>query len=163
MQVLLKIKNFIITISDKFYKPFQKYIPLDMFRYGLTGGLNTLFDVFLYFIFYNFILDKQIIHIGFIAMSPHIAAFVFVFPITFTSGFLLAKYVTFTNSNLKGGNQLLRYAISVSGSIILHYLLLKFFVENVGIWPTFSKIYTVVIVTVYSFFIQKFFSFKIQK
>ncbi|MDR2010363.1 MAG: GtrA family protein [Bacteroidales bacterium] len=158
-----KIKNLIITISDWFYKPFRKYIPLELFRYGFTGGLNTLFDIFLYFIFYNFILDKEIVHIGFIAMSPHIAAFVFVFPITFTTGFLLAKYVTFTNSNLSGHNQLIRYGISVTGSIILHYILLKFFVEYVGIWPTFSKIITVAIVSVYSFFVQKFFSFRSKK
>jgi putative flippase GtrA len=160
---LSKIKNLIITISDWFYKPFRKYIPLELFRYGFTGGLNTLFDIFLYFIFYNFILDKEIVHIGFIAMSPHIAAFVFVFPITFTTGFLLAKYVTFTNSNLSGHNQLIRYGISVTGSIILHYILLKFFVEYVGIWPTFSKIITVAIVSVYSFFVQKFFSFRSKK
>lgn len=163
MQLLHKIKDLIISVADWFYKPFKKYIPQELFRYGFTGGINTLLDIFLYSIFYNFILDKQVIHIGPIAMTPHIAAFVFVFPITFITGFLLAKYVTFTNSNLRGRDQLIRYGISVTGSILLNYLVLKLFVEYVGIWPTFAKIIAVVIVTTYSFFIQKYFSFRKRK
>ena len=53
----------------------------------------------------------QIVHLGFVAISPHIAAFLIVFPMTFTSGFLLAKYVTFTASELKGRIQLFRYGL----------------------------------------------------
>lgn len=157
------IIRLINTVIDWFYKPFRHLIPIVTFRYGFTGALNTSFDIFLFFIFYNFIFKKELVEILFIAMTPHIAAFVFVFPITFTTGFLLARHITFTQSNLLGRKQLFRYGLTVLGSIIIHYFLLKFFVETLGFWPTFSKIITVAFVIVYSYFMQKYFSFRVVK
>lgn len=134
---------------------------MQTFRYAACGGGNTALDILLYFITYNFIVDKQIVHLGFVAISPHIAAFVFVFPITFSIGFLLSKYITFTDSTLRGRVQLFRYGLTVFGSIVLNYVLLKLFVESFGWYPTVSKIVTTVIVVGYSYLCQKYFTFKI--
>lgn len=153
------IRDIIISVVDFFHRPFQKYISKETFRYAATGGMNTVLDIFLYFIFYNFVLKKQVVDLGFVAMSPHIAAFVFVFPITFSFGFLLAKYVTFTRSIIRGRIQFFRYGISVSGSILLNYLLLKLFVEAFGWYATSAKIITTLIVIVYSYLVQKHFTF----
>lgn len=161
-KLLVNIRRLISSVIDWFYKPFSKFIPLVTFRYAFTGGVNTAFDIFLFFIFYNYVFDKQILELGFYAMSPHIAAFVFVFPITFTTGFVLAKYITFTQSTLRGRKQLFRYGLTVLGSIVLHYVLLKLFVEYFEIWATISKIITVSIVVVYSYFVQMYFSFKVK-
>ena len=155
-----KLKNSIISIIDWFYFPFLRFVPIELFRYAATGGANTLFDILLYFIFYRYILNMQIVDLGFIAISPHIAAFIMVFPITFTSGFLLAKYITFTASELQGRIQLLRYGLTVAGAIILNYVFLKIFVEYLGWYATFSKIVTTVIVVTYSYLSQRYFSFK---
>lgn len=154
------IQNQIIRIIDWFYFPFLHFTPKEIFRYAFTGGLNTAFDLTLYFIFYNFILDKQLIEFGFIAISPHIAAFLIVFPITFTTGFILAKYITFTASELKGRIQLFRYGVTVAGAIILNYVFLKLFVEYLGWYATFSKGVTTVIVVIYSYISQRYFSFR---
>lgn len=158
-----QISVWIIKVLDFFYPIFKNFLPKETYRYALTGGLNMVLDIFLYFIFFNFVLDKQIVELGFIAISPHIAAFLFVFPITFSTGFYLAKYVTFTQSKLHGKKQLMRYGISVGGSIILNYLLLKLFVEHFYILPTLAKIITTLIVVVYSFLAQKFYTFKTGK
>jgi putative flippase GtrA len=154
------IRDLVNSIIEWFYKPFRKIIPPETFRYAATGGANLLFDIFLYFIFYNFVFNKQVVDLGFIAFTPHIAAFVFVFPITFGTGFLLAKYITFTDSPIRGRIQLFRYALSVGGSILLNYVLLKFFVEYLYIWPTVAKIITTVIVVIYSYMVQRYFTFK---
>jgi len=160
MQALHYCRKKIISLIDFFYTPFARYIPLETFRYAATGGANTVFDIFLYFIFYRFILDKQILDLGFVAISPHIAAFLIVFPITFTSGFLLAKYITFTSSLIQGRIQLFRYGVTVIGAIFLNYLLLKLFVEGFGLYATLSKILTTFIVVTYSYFVQRLYSFK---
>lgn len=154
------LRQLIIQIIDFFYVPFRKFIPLETFRYAATGGLNTVLDIFLYFFCYNFILDKKIIDLQLVSVSPHIAAFLIVFPITFMTGFLLAKYITFTSSDIRGRIQLMRYVISVSGSIFLNYVFLKILVEFGGLWPTLSKIITTGIVIIYSYFVQKFYTFK---
>lgn len=158
-----KASHFIISLIDWFHQPFKKIIPVETFRYAATGGMNTTFDILLYFLFYNFVFQKQNVDLMVVTISPHIAAFLFVFPITFTTGFLLAKYVTFTQSLLRGRIQLFRYGVSVGGSIILNYVLLKFFVEFLGWYATFSKIATTLIVIVYSYLIQKHFTFRTGK
>ena len=154
------IRLLIIQIIDYFYTPFRKYVPLETFRYAATGGANTVLDIFLYFIFYNYILDRSVVDLQIVSISPHIAAFLIVFPITFFTGFLLAKYITFTSSEIRGRIQLIRYMISVSGSIFLNYVFLKLLVEFGEVWPTLAKIITTGIVVIYSYFAQKFFTFK---
>lgn len=154
------IRLIIIQIIDYFYTPFRGYIPLETFRYAATGGFNTVLDISLYFICYNYILDKQVIDLHIVSISPHIAAFLIVFPITFFTGFLFARFITFTSSEIRGRIQLIRYMISVSGSIFLNYVFLKVLVEFGGLWPTLSKIITTVIVVIYSYFMQKFYTFK---
>ncbi|RLD43504.1 MAG: GtrA family protein [Bacteroidetes bacterium] len=154
---------FIIRILDIFYPLFKKALPYETYKYAATGGVNMALDIFLYYIFYHYVVNESIVELGFTAMSPHIAAFIFVFPITFTTGFLLAKYVTFTDSRIKGKMQLSRYAISVGGSIVLHYFLLKLFVETLDFWPLPGKIVTVSVVVIYSFLVQKFFTFRTGK
>lgn len=154
------IRELILRTIDFFYSPFQRLIPKETFRYAATGGFNTVLDISLYFICYNFIIRKQVVDLQFVSISPHIAAFLIVFPITFFTGFLLAKYITFTGSEIRGRIQLMRYMLSVSGSIFLNYFFIKLLVEFGGLWPTLSKIITTIIVVIYSYFVQKFYTFK---
>lgn len=160
MSAINFIRTTILSIINWFYKPFKKYIPAETFRYAVCGGANTVFDIFLYFINYNYILDRKFIHFKFITISPHIAAFFMAFCITFPTGFFLSKYITFSHSELRGRIQLFRYGLTVLMCILLNYVFLKLFVEYLGWYPTFSKIITTVIVVVYSYFSQKYFTFR---
>ncbi len=163
MFLLSKIRNLINRIIDWFYPPFRRFIPIETFRYAASGGANLILDITLYFLVFHFVLHQQNLNLGFVVISPHIAAFLIVFPITFTTGFMLAKYITFTQSPLRGKKQLFRYGLGVGGSIFLNYILLKLFVEYLHIYPTPSKMITTVIVVVYSYLVQKFFTFKTGK
>lgn len=161
--VAKNLKDLINQTIDLVYIPFQKLIPKETFKYAATGGFNTVLDISLYFICYNFVLHKQIIDLHIVSISPHIGAFLIVFPVTFFTGFLFAKYITFTNSEICGRTQLIRYMLAVSGSIFLNYFFIKVLVEFGGLWPTLSKIISTGIVVVYSYFIQKFYTFKAPK
>jgi putative flippase GtrA len=120
------------------------------------------FDWVLYFITYNFIVQKQLVHLGFVTLSPHIASLLFTFPITFFTGFLLQKYVTFTASQMRGKDQLVRYMAVVMANLLINYFGLKLFVEVIGIYPTPSKMLVTIITTAFSYFSQKKFTFRIQ-
>jgi len=157
------IRDTISAFIHWLYRPFRNFVPPETFRYAATGGANLILDILLYFLVYNFVLDKNILDFGFVAISPYIAAFLIVFPITFFTGFLLAKYITFTSSLLRGKVQLIRYALSVGGSVLLNYLLLKLFVEVFNFWPTISKMFTAVFVVTYSYLFQRYFTFKTGK
>ena len=156
------IKYLIERVIDWLYPLAKSFIPRETFRYAFCGGANTALDLVLYFVTYNFILRKQIVNLIVIAVSAHIASFLIVFPITFTTGFLLSKYITFTESQLKGRIQLFRYGVTVFVCILLNYIFLKIFVDFFGFYPTPSKFITTILVTIYSYFSQKYFTFRVQ-
>lgn len=145
---------------DFFYPPFRKYITIQFFRYGVSGVANMVFDWVLFFIFYNFVLKHQMVNLGFVTLSSHIAALFITFPVTFLSGFLLQKYVTFTSSDLRGRVQLFRYGLVVLANLLLNYLGLKILVDLVGFFPTPSKMIVTLFTTMFSYFSQKKFTFK---
>jgi len=145
---------------DMFYGPFRKLMPIQTFRYAVCGGGNTLLDIFLYFISYNFILDKQVVYTPIIAMQPHIAAFLMAFVVSFPTGYLLNRFIVFPGSVLKGRVQLFRYFLLVALCIFLNYIFIKLFVEQLHIYPTVSKMLTTIIVVSFSYMTQKKFTFK---
>lgn len=155
------MKNAITQFIDSFYFLFRFFLPLKTYRYAVCGGSNLVFDIFLYFIFYNFIFAKQNIDLHFVVLSPHIASLFVVFPITFTTGFLLQKYITFKDSKLPWKIQFFRYFLVAMGALLLSYVLMKFFVDFLGFYPTPSKILTVIVTVGYSYLLQNKFSFKV--
>lgn len=157
------MKNFLIKIIDSFYFLFKRFMPLKTYRYAVCGGGNLVLDTILYFVFYHFILFKQNVDLYFFVMSPHIASLFFVAPITFMTGFLLNKYITFEESNLRTRTQFVRYFIVAMGAIILSYIFMKLFVDGLGFYPTPSKILTLVITVIYSYVLQNTFSFRVVK
>jgi putative flippase GtrA len=156
------MRNFILQVIDFFHRPFAKLIPLQTFRYLACGGGNTALDIVLYFIMYNFVLRQQMVHLPFVTITPHIAALFMSLAITFPTGFLLSKYVVFSESNLRGRTQLFRYFMLVTACILLNYVFMKLFVEHLHIYPTISKIFTTFFVVCFSYLTQKKFTFKVK-
>lgn len=154
------IRKNILALVDFFYPPFKKFIPLQTFRYAACGGTNTLLDIILFALSYNFILHKQNVDLGFVTLSPHIASFFMSFCVTFPFGFYLSRYVIFQESGLKGHIQLFRYFLVIIGCIFLNYVFLKLFVDHMGWYPTVAKIVTTVFVVIFSYISQTYFSFK---
>jgi len=150
----------IIDLIDFFYPPFRRFMPVQTFRYAVCGGSNMLLDIFLFYISFNFILQKQILDLGFIAIKPYNAALCMAFCVTFPLGFLLNKYIVFNLSYLKSHVQLFRYVLIVIINLILNYLILNFCVQVLHLFPTVAKIIATVIIVTFSYLSQKHFSFK---
>src|SRR2546423_8588075 len=105
-RVHYKVRAGILGIVDFFYPLFKRFMPLQTYRYAACGGCNTFIGLFIYFISYNFILQKRTVFLGFIAFKPHIAALFMSFLFTFPVGFYLSMYVVFQGSYLKKRVQL---------------------------------------------------------
>jgi putative flippase GtrA len=157
------IRSLILRVVDLFYPIFKNIMPLQTFRYAACGGFNTVLDISLFFVSYNYILHKQPVHIGFLTISAHIAAFLIGFMVTFPIGFYLSRYVVFQETSVKKAKQLAKYFTVVFGCLILNYAFLKLFVEMFGWYPTPSKILTTVFVVAFSYVSQKNFTFKPQQ
>jgi len=153
----------IIDFIDFFYPPFKKIVPEQTFRYAVCGGTNMLLDIFLFYISFNFILNKKILDLGFIGLKPYNAALGMSFCITFPLGFLLNKYIVFNTSYLRGHVQLFRYMLIVALNLLLNYLILNLLIQYLHFFPTIAKIFATVIIVTFSFLSQKHFTFKVKK
>jgi putative flippase GtrA len=153
--------GWISSTIDFFYPPFRKYMTLQFFRYGFTGGVNVGFSLLLYFVVYNFVLHQRMLHLlGFLPLSSHMAALIISFPFSNFFGFLLQKYVTFTESELRGHVQLYRYFIIVFVNLGVNTVILKVLVDGFHFWVTPSQVVATFFCILVSYFSQKKFTFK---
>jgi putative flippase GtrA len=157
------LRHFILTVIDFFYKPFKKILPLQTFRYAAAGGANTVFDIAMFSLGYNFIFKKENFAIGHFTLTPYIASLIFAFCFSQPTGFYLNRYVVFQDSGLKKRAQLTRYLIVVFFCIIFNYLLLKLFVGYFGWYPTPSKVAATLLVIIFSYSSQTYFFFKTKE
>ncbi len=159
-KIAITLRKYIIHFIDFFYiKPIRSLIPQSLFRYAFSGSANLVFGWVLYFVLYNFVFEKEVVSLRYLAMTPHIAAFVFTFPITFASGFLLGKYISFQGSALRGRVQLVRYGMVTGANILINYLGLKLLVEVFGLYPSPSNVIISIFCAVLSYFLQHYFTF----
>ncbi|MGV3528807.1 MAG: GtrA family protein [Flavisolibacter sp.] len=160
-----KTRSLIFSFLDIFYPMFRKFMPLQTYHYAACGGSNTLFNIFLYHMFYNYLFHKQVVHVGFLAFTPHIASFILAFFITFPIGFYLSMFIVFQGSFLRRRIQLIRYFMVAMACVVLNYVLLKLFIEVLGWYehPTLSLALTAAIVVAFSYISQRYFSFQKQK
>ena len=161
-KVFILTGKFISDIIDFFYPPFRRYFSLQFFRYGVSGAGNMVFDWLLYSFVYNVVLQKQMLNLGLVTLSSPIAALFITFPITLFTGFLLQKYVTFSASEMRGHKQLVRYMLVVALNLVINYTGLKILNGVLGLWPLASKMIITVITTLFSYFSQKKFTFRIK-
>lgn len=151
----------IIRLVDMLYiKPLHSLISRNMFAYGLCGASNMVLDTLWYFVIYHYIIAERFIDLSFVVVSPHIASLILVFPITFFTGFWLNRNIAFRVTEFSSRRQLIRYALSIIGSILINYACMKLFVEQLNVWPTPSKILTTIISVAYSYLIGKYFTFR---
>ena len=166
-----KVAHVITAVIDFFQRPFDRWVSKELFRYAACGGGNLVFDWLLYFLIYNFVIGHEIVNLKLDignwtleqAITPHIATLCIVFPITLLTGFWLQKYVTFTQSNLHGARQLVRYILVVLINLAVNYYGLKLCVETLGWYPTPSKMVVTIVTVIISYFCQKYFTFRVQK
>lgn len=157
------MRKLALRIIDFFYPPFKNWFSIHTFRYLASGGFTAGCSVVAYFIIYNFILHQEDIRIGQFLVTAPIAALGMEAVFTFLLGFLLNKYLVFTQSNLKGRIQLFRYGTVFCTNILLNYALMKILVEGFQFYPSISKALITILLAIFSYFSQKHFSFRVKK
>ncbi|RYD53555.1 MAG: GtrA family protein [Sphingobacteriales bacterium] len=160
MSFLSATRRTILTVIDFVHRPFARWIDPQTFRYLASGGSNALMNLVVYFIAYNFVLHQQPVTVLGYTIAPHVGAFVIAFCISFPYGFLMSRYVVFTESNLRGRVQLFRYSLLVLVCIWLNYILIKLFVESMQFFPSIANAVTQAIVALFSYTTQRFFTFR---
>lgn len=155
------VKYILLKIIDSSYFIFKKFVPLKTYRYAFCGGSNLVLDTVLYFICFHFFVQKQNLDLQIVVLSPHIASLFIVFPITFCVGFILNRYIVFSESKLALGTQFIRYLIVGFTALLISYLSMKFFVDYLLFYPTPSRLLATIVTVLFSYIMQNNYSFKV--
>lgn len=133
---------------------------LQTFRYAVGGSVNTALGLLLYYILFKFVLREQEVNLGFYAFKPHVAALIITSAINVVLGFIIMRWVVFTESSIPPRIQLFRYVTVCLFNLFVNYIFLKIFVETLHVYPTIAQTLTVVLVIIISYLAQKHYSFK---
>ena len=155
-------------MMDFFYPLFKKFMDKQTYYYAVCGGCNTVLSWVLFELFFRVLFHKANTTFDFEfhgeAVNFTVTAYTYsaflCFIISITIGFLLNKYVVFTESALKGHHQLMRYGISAMISFLVSWILLKVFIEGFNFYPFFANIASTFFVVIISYMLQRKFTFK---
>lgn len=158
--IIFVVSRYIIRFIDFFHPPFSRIIPIETFRYGVTGGSNALLNLIIFYLSYTYVLKAQTVFVGGLTVTPYIAAYLMALSVSFPVGFLLNKYVVFKQSTGKGRHQVLLYAALTLTTLLMHYSLLHFLIGYLGFWATPSEAFIIVLMAVFSYFFQSRVTFR---
>lgn len=147
-------------LIDFFYPPFSRFIPKKTFRYGFTGSANSLLNILIYFLSYNYLLKAESVKIGAFYITPYIAAYLVAFSVSFPVGFLLNKYVVFQQNDGRGSLQLALYASLCLFNAFMDYALLHLLVGYFQFWATPSQALIIVCMAGVSYLFQTYVTFR---
>ena len=154
------IRNFL----DIFYPLFARLLDRQTYYYAACGGSNLVSSWFLFYLCFQFLFEKRIFNISLAANTYVVSAYtlssILCFLIAFTLGFLLNKYVVFTDSKLMGRVQLFRYGVSALFSWLGNYLLLKICIEGLSFYPSIANVISSAAMVVVAYFLQRKYSFR---
>ncbi len=144
--------------------PLRKLLRLKLIRYGLSSGIATGVDVAAYFIAFNFILMKQDLDLaGMIVVSAPTIALCISYSCGLLTNFTITKYFVFTESDLRGHHQLMRYVLVALLILLLNYGLMSFLIKVLEWFPTISRAFSAVVIGFASFLIHRSYSFRVSK
>lgn len=142
----------------------KKVFQFKLIRYGMAAGIATVVDVSIYFIAFNYIFKKQDIHLmQFLVLGAPTASLVLSYSCGLITNFTITKYFVFTESDLRGHHQLMRYVMVAVLVLFLNYGFMSFLIRTMEWFPTIARATSAIIIGFISFAIHKVFSFKVSK
>jgi putative flippase GtrA len=142
----------------------NKILQYKLIRYGLSAAIATCVDVGIYYISFNFIYKKEDLHLaGLLVLSAPTASLILSYTCGLITNFTITKYYVFTESDLRGHHQLMRYVMVAVVILFLNYGMMSFLIKTLYWYPTLSRAASAIVIGLLSFIIHKAFSFKVSK
>jgi len=157
------MRKLILAVIDFFYPPFKGFISQHNFRYLATGGSVWLLGNVIYYLAFHYLFLTDDVNFMWFTLKRETAALAVDFLVVIPYSFLLNRYVIFTHSEVKAHIQLLRFLNLNFINILLTYVMQKFFIEYLGIYPTISKVVVSVLIAGFSYLYQHYFTFSVKK
>lgn len=160
------MKKVIQWVLDFIYPVFKKILPYQVYAYLAVGAINTVLNIVLFAIFFQFVLPKTGILAGGFLVASYTISLLMSFITTVPTGFWLAKNFAFNGDNQnrqRSGQQLFKYFLVVLQGLGTDYLIMKGLIILLGLYPTIAKIISTVLVLTSNYILQKHFTFKAKR
>ncbi len=132
-----------------------------LFRYGIAAAIATLVDIIIYFLFYNFVLQKEDVQVlPALIVSAPTTALAFSYSCGLITNFTITRFYVFPGSPLRTRIQLMRYVMVALLILGVNYLLMTFFIRWLHWFPTLSRSAAAILCGFASFGIHRIFSFR---
>jgi putative flippase GtrA len=156
------MKKLITRIIDWLYFPLlRKTVPQELFRYGVCGAAVVALDWVLFWFCGHFIFGQRNWELGRFVFSAYTLSKLVSAPVAALAGFWLQKNITFRASSLHGATQLLRYLLVFAANFLINILIGKeFLVECFGLWASPANMAVTILTILFSFLMQKYFTFR---
>ncbi|MGR3811924.1 GtrA family protein [Jiulongibacter sp. NS-SX5] len=158
------LKRWIDAILGIFYPLFKRFMSYSVFAYLSLGAVNTVLNIALFAIFYQFVLAQPEYYVGGFSIKSYTISLIIAFVLTVPTGYWLAKNFAFKTENGEHNSQaFMKYVLVVLQGLVSDYILMKVMIELLDIHPTVSKVASTVIVLTVNYLLQKHFTFKDKK
>ncbi|MFZ9942922.1 MAG: GtrA family protein [Bacteroidia bacterium] len=142
----------------------QSLLANKVVRYFFSAGTATVVDVGVYFTTYNYVLRKtDIPFIGPLVLTAPMLSLVISYSCGLFTNFFITRALVFSESELRGRQQLFRFIQVALGVLFMNYLFMKFLVQVLEWYPTVSRIISALSIGVMSYLFHKHYSFKGKK
>ena len=160
------LKTFIQWGIDLFYPVFKRVLPFRLYAYLAVGAINTVLNIVLFAVFYQFILPRAGFVINGIPVAAYTVSLLLAFALTVPTGFWLAKHFAFKqeeDTDEQTARKLGKYVLVVLQGLGSDYLIMKGLIVFLNMQPTIAKIISTVIVLTANYLLQKYFTFGVRK
>ncbi|MEN9302648.1 MAG: hypothetical protein RL264_1077 [Bacteroidota bacterium] len=154
--------KYVHQVLDIFYPLVSRIFDKKTYYYAAVGSSNMLLSWVLFYFVYHFVFQARVFHLTALSLAfePHSITSFTCSVFSFFYGFVMLKYVVFTESELTGKTQFLRYGMSAIISTFVNWVLLKLFVEYFGLFPSIGNVISTIFVVIISYLLQRKFTFK---
>jgi putative flippase GtrA len=147
---------------DFFYPIVSRIFDKTTYYYAVAGSTNLVLGWVLFWVLDHWVIHSKTVELPLFKHPVHsytvIAAVCGV--VSFLFGFLMMRYVVFTESQLKGRIQFFRYGLSALISATVNWLLIKLMVDTFTWNASLCNVFASLVVVTISYFLQRKFSFK---
>ncbi len=160
------LKSVIKYFLDLVYPIFKKLLPYQLYAYLAVGAANTVLNIVLFAVLYQFVLPQPGIMVNGYLVASYTISLLIAFVVTVPAGYWLSKTFAFGQHGIaakQNARQFIKYFLVVIQGLVLDYLLLKLLVVYAGMHPTAAKIISTVIVLVLNYLLQKYFTFRVKQ
>ncbi len=147
---------------DFFYPIVSRIFDKTTYYYAVAGSTNLVLGWVLFWVLDHWVIHSKTVELPLFKHPVHsytvIAAVCGV--VSFLFGFLMMRYVVFTESQIKGRIQFFRYGLSALISATVNWLLIKLMVDTFTWNASLCNVFASLVVVTISYFLQRKFSFK---